>query len=133
MLFKTRITIMQHRDFEIFQNILQKNTYTIVFFEGKNCQVCHALLPKIQAIVESDFPGTPLEIVNTDANPDIAGQYIVFTLPLILVFKQGREVVRIGGKNPIHEIKEKLKQTIVTINDEEANPYESLFSGLGDV
>jgi thioredoxin-like negative regulator of GroEL len=123
---------MNKLDFSTFQQRLESNTFTLVFFEGKNCEVCHALLPKIQALLAIEFPQTPLEIVNTDENPDIAGQFIVFSLPLMIVFKQGREVMRIGGRNPIYQIREQIKQVIVAQHTDDGNPYESLFSGLGE-
>lgn len=103
---------MQSWTLDSFLEYIHQQEYVIAFFEGKNCRVCHALYPKMQELVAEEFSSVPLIVVNTDENPDIAGQHIVFSLPLMIVFKQGREVARISGKQPMFQIKEELRNII---------------------
>ncbi|TNE72434.1 thioredoxin [bacterium] len=121
---------MKNWTLDSFIQYLNENEYVITFFEGKDCRVCHALLPKMEELVNKEYSNTPMIVVNTDENPDIAGQNIIFSLPVILVFKQGREVARISGKNPMYEINEQLKRTLNYSEDD--NPYSSLFENLAD-
>jgi thioredoxin-like negative regulator of GroEL len=106
-----------------FLEFIHQQEFVITFFEGKNCRVCHALFPKLETLAQNEFSEIPLIVVNTDENPDIAGQNIVFTLPLIIIFKQGREVVRISGKQPMFQITEELRRTL-QVNDGE-HPFSA--------
>jgi thioredoxin-like negative regulator of GroEL len=103
---------MHIRTLDSFIHFIRQQEYVIVFFEGKNCRVCHDLYPKIKDLVEREFPSVPLVVVNTDESPDIAGQHIVFSLPVLLVFKQEREVSRISGKQPVFQIAQELRNSI---------------------
>src|SRR5690606_23470553 len=122
--------VMKNWTLDSFLQYLNDNKYVITVFEGKDCRVCHALLPKMEELVKKEFAETPMIVVNTDDNPDIAGQNIIFSLPVILVFKDGREVARISGKNPMYEINEQLKKTLNYTKDD--NPYASLFDNLAE-
>jgi thioredoxin-like negative regulator of GroEL len=106
-----------------FLEYIHQQEFVLTFFEGKNCNVCHALFPKLEVLAQTEFPEIPLIVVNTDENPDIAGQNIVFTLPLIIIFKQGREVVRISGKQPMFQITEEVRRTL-QFNDSE-HPFSA--------
>lgn len=64
----------------------------IMFFFTQECGVCHAILPRLKNLIE-DYE---IELIEIDAlkYPAISGQHQVFTVPTMLVWSEGREVLR---------------------------------------
>lgn len=117
---------MQIRTLDSFIHFIRQQEYVIVFFEGKNCRVCHYLYPKIKDLVERDFPTVPLVVVNMDESADIAGQLIVYSQPILLVFKQEREVLRISGKQPVFQIAQELRNSIRVVHGDYFSAFEEI-------
>jgi len=69
-----------------------KRTPFVLYFETSDCGVCHALFPKLMKVL-NDYE---IDIVKIDAveNLGIAGQHLVFTVPTILVWAEGKEMLR---------------------------------------
>jgi thiol-disulfide isomerase/thioredoxin len=64
----------------------------ILYFETPYCGVCHVVFPKLMKVL-NDYE---IEVIKIDAveNPEIAGQHLVFTVPTILVWAEGKEMLR---------------------------------------
>lgn len=73
---------------------VSKHETVVLYFAAPSCQVCHALKPKLLGAIRSEFPGFVLESVDCEATPDIPAQYSVFTVPAVLVFIGGKEILR---------------------------------------
>jgi len=50
--------------------------------------------------------------VNTDENPDLAGQYQIMGIPTLLFLKEGKQVDKIVGAASKKNIKEKMDKLI---------------------
>lgn len=83
---QTEISINQIINFKMNQKPF------IMFFYTEDCGVCHALLPRLKNLIE-DYD---IEMIEIDAikYPAISGQHQVFTVPTMLVWSEGREVLR---------------------------------------
>ena len=77
---------------EIFEKI-EKTPNTLVYFSFPGCSVCVALLPKIEKLVKS-FADVEFLYVNTHETPEVSGQYLVFTVPTVILFSKGAEQKR---------------------------------------
>lgn len=66
----------------------------LVYFKNDFCAPCKALRPKVSDLIEQEFSQMEMVIVDTVANPALAGKYNVFGNPTILVFFEGREYIR---------------------------------------
>lgn len=64
----------------------------ILYFSTPNCGVCEIMLPKMLVALQ-DLPYDVIEI-NASDSAEIAGQHRVFTAPTVLVYYEGREVLR---------------------------------------
>ena len=64
----------------------------VVYFSSADCNVCHSVLPKIEALLEE----VPVKIAKVEATKfvNIAGQHLVFAMPTVLVFQHGKEILR---------------------------------------
>jgi thioredoxin-like negative regulator of GroEL len=64
----------------------------IFYFSSKNCDVCHAVFPKLMNLI-SDHP-IKVAKIDVDEHVEIAGQLLVFTVPTILMLHEGKEILR---------------------------------------
>ncbi|WP_431522044.1 thioredoxin family protein [Guptibacillus hwajinpoensis] len=64
-----------------------------LYLYGTNCSVCHALLPQVEDVLE-EFPQIKREKLNVHEIPEAAGEFSVFTIPVLLLYVEGRESIR---------------------------------------
>jgi len=65
-----------------------------LYFTGPDCGVCRVLLPKLRAAFDGAFPNIPLISVDAARYPAAVAQLHVFAVPALLVFIDGKEVIR---------------------------------------
>ncbi len=63
------------------------------YFSYPECSVCRVLRPKVEELI-SGHPGAEFLYVNTHEQTEISGQFLVFTVPTIIIFSGGREQKR---------------------------------------
>jgi len=73
---------------------INNNNSIMLYFSGKNCGVCTALKPKIQAAFQKHFPKTKQVFISADKYPQIAAHFNIFTIPSVLVFFDAKETKR---------------------------------------
>lgn len=83
--------ILVQSEAELNQKLKQEET-VILYITTPTCGVCSAIFPNIQRTV-SDFPFSFLKL-DASKQPKASAQHNVFTVPTVLVFHQGREVLR---------------------------------------
>jgi thiol-disulfide isomerase/thioredoxin len=66
----------------------------VLYFKNDLCSPCLALRPKIEELVNIQFPKMEFLIVDTVQQPLLSSEYQVFANPTILVFFEGREYIR---------------------------------------
>ncbi len=66
----------------------------VLYFKNDACAPCLALRPKVQELIETDFPKMEFEMVDTTKEPLLSSAYHVFSNPTILVFFEGKEYIR---------------------------------------
>jgi thioredoxin-like negative regulator of GroEL len=91
-----------------FDQLLHDNIFVLAYFSGKNCAVCHALKPKIGKLVGEAFPFVKIVEVSVNELPELAARFTVFTIPVILVFVDGREYIREARNISTFELLQKI-------------------------
>ncbi|MDD4148398.1 MAG: thioredoxin family protein [Bacteroidales bacterium] len=71
--------------------IKDMNALSFVYFKNDKCSVCDSLMPQIQKLINNW--GEQFYIVDCFANPDIAAQNLVMSVPALKVFYAGQEVI----------------------------------------
>ncbi len=66
----------------------------VVYFKNDTCAPCKALRPKVEALINDQFPKMKFLMVDTVQEPLLSSEYNVFANPTILVFFEGREYIR---------------------------------------
>lgn len=81
----------------------------LVYVSHPGCSVCHALKPQVEDML-THFPNIEAVAVDSDEVPDIAGAYSIFTVPVVLLFMDGKEMLRRARFVPIGELTHQLER-----------------------
>jgi len=93
-----------------FEEIVNKNSIALIDCWAPWCGPCQALTPTIEELAE-DYAGKILVgKLNVDENPKTAECFQIFSIPTMLVMKNGKEVDRIVGLVPKKHIEAVLKR-----------------------
>ena len=82
----------------------------LLYFTSPDCTVCKSLKPKVRDLVKKKFPLMEMEEINIQDSPDIAAAFGVFTIPVILVYFDGKEFLRKVRNTGIYELEKELSR-----------------------
>ena len=95
---------VQHFDSKSFSEAIASGT-TVVDFWATWCGPCRMQAPILDAF-EAEVGGTiKVGKVAVDEEPNIARKYNIFSIPTIIVFRDGVEVVRTVGVTDLNSLK----------------------------
>lgn len=77
---------------EMLNQLLEEESLIVLYFSSTECGVCHAVLPRLIDMLEKW--SVELAIIDINTVREIAGQYLVFTVPTIVMFYNGKEILR---------------------------------------
>jgi len=93
-----------------FDDTIKKSKVVLVDFWAGWCGPCRALAPTIEELAK-EYSGKALVAkLDVDENPKKAECFNVFSIPTMIVFKDGCEVDRIVGLCPKNNIESTLKK-----------------------
>jgi len=100
---------------EIFEKI--KSTELIVtYFSYPECNVCKVLRPKVESYLEK-YEKIGFQYIDTHLTPEVSGQYLVFAVPTIIFFLDGREVKRFSRHFSMSEFEAEVDKMIAVLED----------------
>ena len=85
----------------------------LLYFKNDKCNVCKRVLEKIEQF--TSHTDIPLEVIDIEENPEIAGQKLVFTVPTVIIIHEDSEIKRFTRNFSITEIEytvERYKELI---------------------
>ncbi len=91
---------------EDFDALVTDTAQLVAYVSRPSCGVCVALKPKIEGLLAQY--GVPGVYVDAEAHPAVAGQRVVFTVPTVLVFDEGREVGRFSRHMSLSDVERLL-------------------------
>lgn len=77
------------------KNFIKDNKLSLLYISTENCSVCHALLPKVERMLLK-FPDIKSRRIDVGEIKEIAGEYSIFTVPAIILFLEGKELLRMA-------------------------------------
>jgi len=89
-------------------NLIDTKDGVLLYFTGKNCNVCHALKPKIDELFQNEFPLIERVYLDAHENPEVSAHFSVFSIPTLIVFLGGREFAREGRALSLHQLSQKI-------------------------
>lgn len=78
---------------EQVDDFVRQHPLTLLMLKTHNCSVCEAIQPKVTTLLEGyeDIAGA---FVYMEDVPELAGEYMIFTSPVLLLMMEGKEVYR---------------------------------------
>jgi thioredoxin 1 len=82
------------------EQVLNSKVPVLVDFHAMWCGPCKILGPVIDSLSDEYQDKATIAKLDVDTNRDIAVDYSVRAIPLVLIFKDGKVLERITGNNP---------------------------------
>jgi thioredoxin 1 len=90
--------------------VLNSERPVLVDFWAPRCGPCRLVSPVVESIGEAHADKIDTAKVNTDENQQLAMRYSIFSIPTLIVFKDGREAARLVGFMPQEAMEQRLSQ-----------------------
>lgn len=85
------------------------NRMVLVYLGSVGCGVCNVIKPQVEKLL-LNFPMIISTDVDMEKYPEASAAYSVFTMPAVLVYIDGREVVREARYINLQELSSKLER-----------------------
>ncbi len=82
----------------------------LLYFTSKTCGVCKVLKPKLLEAVQENFPKADIRVVDVEEEIEFTGQSMVFTLPVVILKADDKEMYRFARSFSVFEVLDKLKR-----------------------
>ena len=100
------VTVITKENFET--EVLQADKPVLIDFWASWCNPCRMLSPVVDEIAE-ETPSIKVGKVNVDEQPELAQKFDVMSIPMLVVFKDGKAVNNSVGVQPNGNILDMLK------------------------
>ncbi len=91
------------------ERFINDHRFSFIYISRANCGVCHALMPQVKHLLE-EFPVIRLGHVNADEVEEIAGRFLVLTVPALLLFVEGKEMIREARFVPMESLQKRISK-----------------------
>jgi len=99
--------MIQFRDISDIKEVICQDNFLILLFSSSNCNVCISVKENIQHLINK-YPYLNFYQVPIDELPAASGDFLVFTIPTIVLFHHGKEVYRASRFIPFKELEDKI-------------------------
>ncbi|MGM0852204.1 MAG: thioredoxin family protein [Bacillota bacterium] len=96
---------------ETINATLAAEKLVLLYISRPNCSVCHALLPQVKGLLE-EFQDVMSIHADAEKIPEIAGEFSIFTVPVVIVFVYGKEMFRKARFVPIEELHSQMTRLV---------------------
>lgn len=94
---------------EQIKNVIRENEMVILYFSNKVCGACEVIKAKVEKILESYEKIKSVEIVGEE-NIELAAMNNVFSFPLLILYVNGKESMRVGRNINLLELENTIKR-----------------------
>ncbi|MBX4263484.1 thioredoxin family protein [Clostridium estertheticum] len=91
------------------KNFIKENKFVMLYFSSDGCSVCDDVLPMIEELLKK-HPKVMSGHVEIQNMPSVAGVFGIFTIPAVIMFLEGKEIVRQARYINFLELKEKIQR-----------------------
>ncbi|MFO3689743.1 thioredoxin family protein [Staphylococcus felis] len=98
------------------KTFIETHQLAVIQISRQNCSVCHAVFPKIEEMLKQ-YSDVAFGIVDADEVPDVAGALSIFTVPVDIIFFNGKEMHREGRFIDFDRFEKQLSKIYESIQD----------------
>ena len=99
-----------------FETIRTSQPAFMLYFYNDTCGVCKTLWPQVEVLLKEEFPEIRILRLNATESRELAGQLRMLSVPGIVLFMDGQEILRANGMISMQELENRI-----------ARPYGMLF------
>ena len=92
--------------------VLQADTPVVVDFWAEWCGPCHMIAPIVEELAAEYDGQVKFTKLDVDAEPHIAAQYGIRSIPTLLIFKGGQPADQVVGAVPKTVLKKRLDSAL---------------------
>lgn len=96
-------------DIEELKSSIADEEIVLLLIKSKNCSVCDAVYEQLQPFLQQ-HEGVNGVAVSIDKVPAVSGEYLTFTAPTVILFIQGKEVMKQSRFISYEKIEEQITQ-----------------------
>lgn len=96
--------------FANFKEFVEANPAVCFYLSTPQCNVCKILKPKVIELIETKYPKIKFVYVDLNEAKEIAGQLSVFAVPTIIIFFEGKEVIRVSRNVSIEILSDQIER-----------------------
>lgn len=75
------------------KHFIDTNRLAFLYVSRQGCSVCHSLLPQVESLMEN-YPKINAAHIRAEQVEEVAGHFSIFTVPVLLLFVNGKEYIR---------------------------------------
>jgi thioredoxin len=94
------------------KDVLENDKIVVVDFWAPWCGPCKMVSPIIEELAKEYDGKVVVGKMNTDENPEVAGQYNVMSIPTVMVFKNGKPVQALIGAQGKQTYKTEIEKVL---------------------
>lgn len=94
---------------------IKRERFSLCYVSRKNCSVCVSLLPQLEERLKH-YPMIRTFCVDTEKISEIASEWMIFTVPAVLLFVEGKEFIRKARFIPLDELEHEIAHIIALAN-----------------
>jgi len=94
---------------EKINDLINNNEMLLIYFGSDTCGVCNSMMPKIEKMLER-FKEIKSVKVEPEKSLELSAKYNVFTIPVIILFIQGKETIREARIISIENFEQKISR-----------------------
>jgi thioredoxin 1 len=91
------------------QEVLGADAPALVDFWAAWCGPCRMVAPSVEQLAHDFGSRAVVAKLDVDANPATAQRYGVMSIPTLILFRNGQEVDRVMGAQPLHVLRQRLE------------------------
>ncbi|KYH13493.1 thioredoxin family protein [Staphylococcus kloosii] len=100
---------------EEFHNFIETHRLAFLHVMRDNCNVCHAVLPQVEDLVK-EYDGVAFGVINQSEVEAIAGELSIFTVPVDIIYMDGKEMHRQGRFIDMQQLERQLSLMYDSLN-----------------
>lgn len=98
------------KNFTEFKSFIENNPAVCFYLSTPVCNVCKVLKPKVIKLIEQEFPQMKFIYIDLDKAKEISGQLSVFTVPTIIIYFEGKELIRASRNISLEQLEKQIKR-----------------------